>query len=162
MSRTTEAYRPAAPTVPELASGVVIFGIPDGKVFLLHQADEDRWCLPKGHVDPGESLATAALREVREETGFEHVVLEEEIREVAYRFYHPRRAVNIHKTVVYFLGRTSERTARLEPIFDRSEWVDPSEAVERVRYATDREVLEAARPPRPGEPKRPPPRKVGK
>ena len=145
MSRSTEPYRPEAPIVPELAAGVVIFGVPDGKVFLLHQADEDRWCLPKGHVDPGESLASAALREVREEAGFEHVELEEELREVAYRFYHPRRALNIHKTVVYFLGRTSERTARLESTFDRSEWVDPAEAVRRAQYSTDREVLEAAR-----------------
>jgi 8-oxo-(d)GTP phosphatase len=147
MSRSTEEYRPEAPIVPELAAGVVILGGPGGKVFLLHQADEDRWCLPKGHVDPGESLAVAALREVREEAGFEHVELEGEVREVSYRFYHPRRALNVHKTVVYFLGRTEERTARLESIFDRSEWVDLAEAAGRVQYVTDREVLEAAQHP---------------
>jgi 8-oxo-dGTP pyrophosphatase MutT (NUDIX family) len=162
MSRNTEPYRPEAATVPELAAGVVIFRESDDKVFLMHLVDEDRWCLPKGHVDPGESLATAALREVREEAGFEHIELDGELREVAYRFYHPRRALNIHKTVVYFLGRTAETAVRLEPIFDRSEWVEIGEAVGRAKYDTDREVLEAARRLRSEGPAPVPARKFGK
>jgi 8-oxo-dGTP pyrophosphatase MutT (NUDIX family) len=145
MPRAAEPYRPAAPIVAELAAGVVILGTPGARVFLLHQADEDRWCLPKGHVDPGEPLATAALREVREEAGFTRVDLDGELREVAYRFYDPRRSVNVHKTVIYFLGRTTERAARLEPIFDRCDWVDLAEAARRVPYETDRSVLDAAR-----------------
>lgn len=144
MSSTAEPFRPEAPIVAELAAGVVILGVPGDRVFLLHQADEDRWCLPKGHVDPGESLAAAALREVREESGFERVQLDGEIREVSYRFYDPRRATNVHKTVIYFLGRTQERQAHLEPIFDRCEWLAPVDAVRRVPYETDRAVLEAA------------------
>jgi len=32
---------------------------------------KDRWDLPKGHVDPGETDMEAALRELEEETGFE-------------------------------------------------------------------------------------------
>lgn len=145
MARTTEPYRSDAPTVSELAAGVVILLDPDAQLFLLHQRDEDRWCFPKGHVDPGESLADAALREVAEETGFEQVVLSEEIHEVSYRFYHPRRRLNVYKTVVYFLGRTRERHPHLEPIFDRFEWISPTKARARVTYASDREVLDAAR-----------------
>jgi 8-oxo-(d)GTP phosphatase len=145
MPKSAEPYRPDAPTVPELAAGVVIFEGPGGRVFLMHQTDEDRWCLPKGHVDPGESLATTALREVREETGFEHVALAGEIREVSYRFFQPKRGLNVHKTVVYFRGTTSERSPRLEPLFDRAEWVELSDAIRRVPYAADREVLETAR-----------------
>lgn len=144
MPVASQPFRPGAPIVPELAAGVVIFG-DDDRVFLLHQASEDRWCLPKGHVDPGESLETAALREVREEAGFEHVRIDGELREVTYRFFHPRRAVNIYKAVVYFRGRTEEREARIEPIFDRGEWVDLDEAVRRVQYGADKSVLEAAR-----------------
>ncbi len=144
MSVASQPYRPSAPIVPELAAGIAIFSETDGRVFLLHQADEDRWCLPKGHVDPGESLESAALREVREETGFERVVIEGELHEVAYRFYSPRKDANVHKSVVYYRGRTAEREARLEPIFDRADWFDLPEAIRRVRFPTDRSVLEAA------------------
>jgi 8-oxo-dGTP pyrophosphatase MutT (NUDIX family) len=40
-----------------------------GRVLLTRRADNGRWCLPGGHIDPGESVAEATAREVLEETG---------------------------------------------------------------------------------------------
>jgi 8-oxo-dGTP pyrophosphatase MutT (NUDIX family) len=39
------------------------------RVLLLRRADDGRWGLPAGAIDPGESPAQAVVREVREETG---------------------------------------------------------------------------------------------
>jgi diadenosine hexaphosphate hydrolase (ATP-forming) len=143
--RTTGEYRADAPIVPELAAGAVVMG-PDGRaLLLLHHHAEDRWCFPKGHVDPGESLAAAAAREIVEESGLRHVSLDREIAEVAYRYYRPDRHLNVHKTTVYFLGRSPDRELRLEATFDRATWVELDEAMRMVPYDTDRTVLEAAR-----------------
>lgn len=39
------------------------------KVLLTRRADNGRWCLPGGRMDPGESAAETCVREVFEETG---------------------------------------------------------------------------------------------
>ncbi len=130
--------------MPELAAGALVLAAGTRDLLLLHHRAEDRWCFPKGHVDPGESLEGAARREVAEESGLDHVSLEGEILEVSYRFYRPERRENVHKTTVYFLGRTMDRTLTLEPTFDRAQWVRLDEAAPMMPYDTDRAVLEAA------------------
>ena len=54
------------------AGGIVTHG---GQVLLLHKHRLDEYVLPKGHVEPGETVEQAALREVREETGYVHLRL---------------------------------------------------------------------------------------
>jgi ADP-ribose pyrophosphatase YjhB (NUDIX family) len=41
------------------------------KILLVRRADNKRWAVPGGYMEPGESAAEAAAREVREETGLQ-------------------------------------------------------------------------------------------
>ena len=60
--------------MPGIATSVAV--IQDQKILLTKRDDFEIWCLPGGGVEPGESLAQGATREVYEETGLE-VSLEE-------------------------------------------------------------------------------------
>ncbi|HZY71255.1 MAG TPA: NUDIX domain-containing protein [Thermoplasmata archaeon] len=142
--RVVEPFRPEKPCVAEVAAGAVLAHEKSREILLLHQTEEDRWCLPKGHVESGESLAQAAAREVTEETGVQQFELGAEIGEVHYRFHDPRRGVNVFKTTVYFLAVTSISDVHPEPIFDAYRWLGPSEAHDLVAYETDRRMIEGA------------------
>ncbi|HEX5357997.1 MAG TPA: NUDIX domain-containing protein [Aquabacterium sp.] len=47
---------------------VVIARNPSGHILLVHDRDSDNWTLPGGIIEPGETPADAAVREVWEET----------------------------------------------------------------------------------------------
>ena len=46
------------------------FVLRDGQFLLVHKVVNGEIRMPKGHIEPGEARATAAMREVREETGY--------------------------------------------------------------------------------------------
>lgn len=71
----------------------------DGRVLLTQREDYEVWCLPGGHVEDGESLATAAKREVREETG-----LRVEVTHLVGIYSRPTWRTGIHTAC--FAGRT--------------------------------------------------------
>ncbi len=145
--RVTEPFRPDRPAVAEIASGAVLAQEERKELLLLHHTEEDRWCFPKGHVEAGESLLEAAIREITEETGLKEFTIDQELGEVAYRFFDPRRDLNVFKTTVYFLAYTPDREAQPERLFDDYAWLSPREAFERVAYDTDRRMIEAAQVP---------------
>ena len=53
---------------PKVGAEAAIFDA-DGRILLVRRADDGRWCLPCGWVEPNESPAETAVREAREETG---------------------------------------------------------------------------------------------
>jgi ADP-ribose pyrophosphatase YjhB (NUDIX family) len=71
MARRDYFYDPAAPRPNSIkpAAAVALFD-QDGKILLLRRKDNEKWTMPGGTLDFGESLTDCAVREVREETGF--------------------------------------------------------------------------------------------
>ena len=64
-------YFATHPTVVRLSVSAVVRRVRGGEeILLMQRSDNGHWGLPGGHVEPGESVADAALREVREETGW--------------------------------------------------------------------------------------------
>lgn len=101
--------------------------------FLLVQTKEassspERWTFPKGHVEPGESLVDAAMREAREEAGAMGVVHSDPLP--PYLF--PEDASGDALVVIPFLLEKVEQVDPTEPgrLMD---WFPPAEAKALLR-----------------------------
>jgi ADP-ribose pyrophosphatase YjhB (NUDIX family) len=65
-------HDPDAPPANSIVPSVNVAVINDaGELLLIRRSDNDNWALPGGAVDIGESLAQAAVRETREESGID-------------------------------------------------------------------------------------------
>jgi 8-oxo-dGTP pyrophosphatase MutT (NUDIX family) len=144
VKRTTETFRADRPAIAEVAAGALVVHRESREILLLHHQAEARWCLPKGHVEPGESVRDAAVREVREETGLAEFDLADELTMAVYRFFDPVRDRSVVKSSIYFLAWTRSTAVRPESTFDDSRWVGIMEARRLLPFDSDRHVLDAA------------------
>jgi 8-oxo-dGTP pyrophosphatase MutT (NUDIX family) len=111
---------------------------------LLIRDSYRNWGFPKGHVEEGEQPADAALREIREETGLEHLILHGPVRDIDWFFRFKGRL--IHKTCHFFLIESPSGEAvpqRAEGI-SAVRWLPLDDALGAVSYANARDVLRAA------------------
>ena len=121
------------------AGGVVV---QDGKVLLIKAKDlkgRTVWTLPKGLIEPNEDPKEAALREVREETGYECEVIKE-LPPTQYWFR--RGGQLVKKTVHWFLMRPLRQAGEPDWEVEAAQWVPLAEAKKLLTYKLDRELLE--------------------
>ena len=107
---------------------------------------EGVWALPKGLIDPGETGAETALREVFEETGLTGR-LEQKLGHV--RYVYTRRGERVFKVVSFFLlrwrsGRIGELPAGMELEVAEARWLPLDEAPRLLAYGGERELAKRA------------------
>lgn len=122
------------------AGGVVVR---DRKVMLIRMKNlkgELVWTFPKGHLDPGETPRQAALREVREETGWECDIVRP-LELARYSFLRSGRLVR--KRVRWYRMRPVKRSGRPDEkeIFGLK-WLGFGAARKLLRYPADFRLLE--------------------
>ena len=127
----------------EKSAGAVVFrDTAGGRRYLLLQ-NAGRWDFPKGGVEKGESELQTVVREVSEETGVKDLEMVHGFRKVIEYFYR-REGKNIHKQVVYLLGRTKEERVRISFEHQGFGWFSYEEAVDRASYDNSKMTLREA------------------
>ena len=110
------------------------------EVVLVHRPKYDDWSLPKGKREPGETDEQTTLREVDEETGLV-CRLGPELPSVRYLDNHGRP-----KVVRYWAMTVASQTERSpDDEVDEWRWLPEAEALARLSYERDREVITAVR-----------------
>lgn len=127
--RTDYLNDPTAPAANSVVPGAQVYvRDDDGRVLLQRRADSGNWSAPGGVMEIGESIATAAVREVKEETG-----LDVEITGLLGVYTDPGHVIAYadgevrQEFVVAFVGRVVGGELRGSNESTEVRWIDPAE-----------------------------------
>ncbi|HKW47994.1 MAG TPA: NUDIX domain-containing protein [Gemmatimonadaceae bacterium] len=117
------------------------------EVALVRVGAKNRWQLPKGIVDAGESPEVTAVREVREEAGIDaRLIAPLDVIEYWYVGNDPDgRRVRFHKFVHFYLleyqaGDVDDHDYEVE----ESRWVELSAAEAMLAFSSEKKIMEKA------------------
>jgi len=120
-----------------LAAGGVLYrpGGAGEEVLVIHRKRYDDWTLPKGKLKDGEPFVAAALREVKEETGFVASV-NKYLGAIGYEVNGVPKAVLFWRMSLVEEGEIEDRAEVAEAV-----WMPLHIAVQRLSYAEERAVV---------------------
>lgn len=130
-------------TPPVLAAGAVCWRLVEGKprVLVVHRAARADVSLPKGKVDPGETLPQTAVREIAEETGLS-VSLGAPLGTVEYTLPSGRE-----KIVYYWSVEVDDHALELARFTPNNEiasleWMPLARARKKLSYSHDNDIID--------------------
>ena len=137
------------PTSEEISAGGLVVSKSDPtKVALIchrNRGGGRDWCLPKGHLEDGESLEQTAIREVGEETGLTGEIIAK-LGEINYSF--KAEGKRIKKTVHHYLLKEVDGalSAEGDPTGEVLEvrWFDLEELVEVLAHENEKKMAQKA------------------
>lgn len=127
------------PTINEVvreptAGGVIFRRTGQNVEILLIQDAKDRWTIPKGHIEEGETAKQTAEREIREETGLQEMQVLNWLGKIHFRY---RRATSlVLMTTEIFLVAAKGDTDKLqaEDWMNGIKWFPATEALDKIEY----------------------------
>ncbi len=124
--------------MPQWVRQAAAIPIYNGKVCLVTSSSGRRWVIPKGLIDPGQTAGETALNETWEEAGLAGVLHTEPVGSYLYEKYG-----GLCHVTVFLMQVTDEADDWPERSTRERVWLTLEEAIERIRDAGLREILES-------------------
>jgi len=128
----------------EVSAGIILFNEMDKRKFLLLNYPSKHWDFVKGKMEKDETPRETAIRETKEETGISDVEFingfEEEIE---YYFYAENQ--EIHKKVIFFLGKTQTTEIVLSHEHLDFIWLEFDNALSKTTYENAKNLLKKSK-----------------
>lgn len=101
---------------------------------LLIQDSKQRWTIPKGHIEEGETARQAAEREIREETGLQEMKVSDWLGKINFRYRRGHSLVLM--TTEIFLVEAAGKSEAVQPEkwMASLAWLPAHEALEKIEY----------------------------
>lgn len=101
---------------------------------LLIQDARDRWTIPKGHMEEGETPKETAEREVKEETGLKTVVMYDWLGKINFQYRRQNSLVLITQDIFLVHATKPDEKLVKEDWMNDISWFSAKEALEKIEY----------------------------
>ena len=129
------------PTIKEIVreptSGGIVFRLTKDKKdieVLLIQDSKNRWTIPKGHIEPGETAKQTAIRAIGEEAGLNHIQVLSWLGKIHFKYRRIDKLV-LMTTQIYLVRSldTTERPTK-EKWMNGIKWFSFQDAINVIEY----------------------------
>jgi ADP-ribose pyrophosphatase YjhB (NUDIX family) len=129
--------RPAiSEVVKEPTAGGVVWRRNDkGAIeILLIQDAKDRWTIPKGHIEEGETAKETAEREIREETGLQEMTMMSWLGKINFQYRRQQSLVLMTTEIFLVAAKGDSDNIKPEEWMKGIKWLPANDALEKIEY----------------------------
>jgi len=131
-------HRPAINEVVRepTAGGVIFRRNPKTKAIeiLLIQDAKNRWTIPKGHIEEGETAKETAEREVSEETGLQEMKVLGWLGKINFRYRRQQSLVLMTTEIFLIQGLGKTDNLKPEDWMNGIKWFEANDALDKIEY----------------------------
>ena len=123
--------------VREPTSGGIIFRLSKDQKdieILLIQDSKERWTIPKGHIEPGETAKMTARREIEEETGLKNISILSWLGKINFKYRRVDKLVLMTTQIYLVQALDNHELPMKEKWMKGIRWFSFADALEAIEY----------------------------